>query len=374
MKNKIKILHLITSLRQGGAQRILCELIYSTSNTFEHTIWVLMHEENAEIFIEAKSMGIKIYSINNQNPFLFLKSIFKLFNFIETNKPNLIQTWLYHSDLFSVILKNKKIPILWNIRHSNSKIINSPIHRIITIRACILLSHFIPKKIISCSNSGIKYHKRLGYAKKFIYIPNGTARNNDFLKIKKFRNEIINIGFFHRFNAQKDIKNFLKACFILKNQYSRNINIIMGGTNMNEHNEKLMSLIKKYNLKKEINLKGFIKNIGYNICQCDLTVMSSMEGEGCPNIIIESISYQVPVVATNCGDSEEIVGECGYIVPIKSPNSLASKINLLIDNINNKKEYEKLKSNCQKRWEENFQKINMINKYKDTWIRYSKNI
>ena len=55
---KIKILHIITSLRQGGAQRILCELISSTSNDFEHTIWVLMNEKNAEIFTKRSKISI----------------------------------------------------------------------------------------------------------------------------------------------------------------------------------------------------------------------------------------------------------------------------------------------------------------------------
>ena len=35
-KNKKKIVHIITSLRQGGAQRVLCELIASTKNDFDH--------------------------------------------------------------------------------------------------------------------------------------------------------------------------------------------------------------------------------------------------------------------------------------------------------------------------------------------------
>ena len=96
--------------------------------------------------------------------------------------------------------------------------------------------------------------------------------------------------------------------------------------------------------------------------------MSSKEGEGCPNIIIESMSYRVPVVSTNCGDSKLIIGIWVYC-SIKS-NLLAKKIDLLLSDIDDKEKYENLKMLCEKRWK-NITKKDMIKKYKYFWNKYA---
>ena len=60
-KNKKKILHIITSLRQGGAQRILCELIASTKNDFDHQVCVLLNERNSDMTKIISSNDVEIH-------------------------------------------------------------------------------------------------------------------------------------------------------------------------------------------------------------------------------------------------------------------------------------------------------------------------
>ena len=57
-KNKKKIVHIITSLRQGGAQRILCELIASTKNDFDHKVCVLLNERDSDMTKLIRSKGV----------------------------------------------------------------------------------------------------------------------------------------------------------------------------------------------------------------------------------------------------------------------------------------------------------------------------
>lgn len=373
-KNKKKIIHIITSLRQGGAQRILCELIASTKNDFDHKVCVLLNERNSDMTKIIKSNGTEIFYIAINNPISIFKSLNYFNKLLTVYKPNLIQTWLYHSDLFSCFFMFRKIPIIWNIRHTNSSFKTSPLHRLLTIRICSLLSYFVPKIIISCSKSGIKYHEKIGYSKIFKYIPNGNTRRLDLLNSAKKRKNInkYTIGFFHRFNYQKDIETFFKACKILKSQYSRKIIILIAGENMNKENKNLANMIKEHQLENEVKLYGFTNEIEKYILKSDLTVLSSKEGEGCPNIIIESMSYRIPVVSTDCGDSKLIIGNSGYIVPIRKPDRLAKKIDLLLKDIDDKKKYENLKNLCEERWEKYYQKKGMLQKYEYFWNKYSK--
>tara|TARA_B100000161_G_scaffold69597_1_gene47679 strand:- start:4761 stop:5900 length:1140 start_codon:yes stop_codon:yes gene_type:complete len=372
-KNKKKIVHIITSLRQGGAQRVLCELIASTKNDFDHKVYVLLNERNSDMTKIIRSNGVDIHYFDTNNPISILKSLIFFNNFLSDYNPHLIQTWLYHSDLFSCFFNFKKIPIIWNIRHTNSSFKAAPIHRLLTIKICSILSYFVPKIIISCSKSGIEYHEKIGYSKRFKYIPNGNTRRLDLLNTFEKRKDIdkYTIGFFHRFNQQKDIETFFKACKILKENYSRKIILLIAGANMDTQNLELANIIKKYHLENETKLYGFTNEIELYILKSDLTVLSSKEGEGCPNIIIESMSYRVPVVSTNCGDSKLIIGNSGYIVPIKNPDLLAKKINLLFSDIEDKEKYENLKRLCEERWNKYYQKKDMIQKYEYFWNKYA---
>ena len=215
--------------------------------------------------------GIRIYQFSNKNFIEFFLSFKSLIFFAIKEKPNLIQTWLYHSDLVSCILSPLGIPILWNIRHSNSTIKKTPKHRLITIKFCILLSYFIPKKILSCSKVGIKYHKNIGYSDRFLYVPNGSTRDEKLIERDQNRaqNNIYTIGFFHRFNYQKGIETFLESLYHLKNKYKRDFKVILGGKDMDINNKYLINIISKLDLKENIHLYGYINNIDKYIVKCD---------------------------------------------------------------------------------------------------------
>jgi glycosyltransferase involved in cell wall biosynthesis len=63
----------------------------------------------------------------------------------------------------------------------------------------------------------------------------------------------------------------------------------------------------------------------------DIACSSSAWGEGFSNAIGEAMACGVPCVATDIGDSKEIIGEGGIIVPGGDPGSLARAILQLID-------------------------------------------
>ena len=56
--------------------------------------------------------------------------------------------------------------------------------------------------------------------------------------------------------------------------------------------------------------------------------------EGRPNVVLEALACEVPVVATDVGGVPELMvdGETGYLVPAKNPGELSRKINKLLEN------------------------------------------
>ena len=102
----------------------------------------------------------------------------------------------------------------------------------------------------------------------------------------------------------------------------------------------------KKNLEKrahELKIANYIKftgpvnheDIPLWISASDILVLPSLS-EGRPNVILEALACEVPVVATDVGGIPELMvdGETGYLVPAKSPDELSRKINKLLDNKN----------------------------------------
>ncbi len=86
---------------------------------------------------------------------------------------------------------------------------------------------------------------------------------------------------------------------------------------------------------KNINLIEFIPNAVKYIKAFDIFVLPSIK-EGLPYTILEAISAEVPVIATNVGGIPEILSS--NLIQSKNSRILAEKITELIDEINNNPE------------------------------------
>jgi glycosyltransferase involved in cell wall biosynthesis len=85
---------------------------------------------------------------------------------------------------------------------------------------------------------------------------------------------------------------------------------------------------------------GFRTDIPALLAAMDLTVCSSIRGEGLMGTVRESLAMQVPVVTTDVGGNKELVreGETGYVVPINDPQAMAERIVNLIRNPEKRRE------------------------------------
>src|SRR5699024_4460470 len=206
-----KIVHIITGLGSGGAENMLYKLVkYSDKNKFQHEVISLMDKGIYGEKIE--KLDIKVHSLN-----LTQKNIFKSFKKSReiSKDSDEINTWLYHADLFGIILAKILLrkKLIWNIRHSN---LEKSANKSTTLKI-IKLNSFLSKYvdiITYNSNKALETHTSFGYKNTHsIVIPNGFELNKFKFSLddrRRKRNElnldlnekvIITVG---RWDIQKD--------------------------------------------------------------------------------------------------------------------------------------------------------------------------
>ena len=372
----MQVLHIISGLGDGGAEAILYRLCQYEKD-HNHVVISLMDEEKYGPML--KHIGVDVYTLNNSKKKIKIISLLKLYKLIFKLKPDVVQTWMYHADFIggfvarSIGIKN----IFWSVHHTTLVGGESKLLTVLIARINSFLSYFVPKKIIYCAEMSRKTQELMGFKKnKGVVIPNGYDVEdfvNDDFKRSKFRNELNTtkdtfvIGHVGRYDPQKDHGNLIEALLDLK-QRQINFKAIMIGTNLDKNNQKLVKLIKDKQLENFISLLGRRNDIPAAMNGIDLFVLSSAFGEAFPNVLNEAMACGTPCVATNVGDSARIIGDTGWIVPIKDPQALSSAINEASKEMRlNKSSWTKRKTMCRKRIVENFEIKEMVKKYKDIW-------
>ncbi len=322
-----------------------------------------------------KKNNIKVYLFKFKKNIFDLIIFYNLVRLISKIKPDLVQTWMYHADIIGSIATkiSSKAPIYWNLRHGDN--ISSKFYNPV-ILICIFLSNFFPKKIVSCSLTSSKYHADLGYpSDKFHFIPNGFDlsyfSHNQLLR-ERFRrrygltHDDYLVGMPARFHAQKDHETFIKASAEVIKKIP-NCFFILCGSDISNKNKSLINLLRKYNLERYFFLLGKRNDMNAIYSSIDVCCLTSSYGEAFPNILAEAMATKVPCISTKVGDAKFILGEKGYIIPVKSYKKLAFYIVRLLSMNSNQKLY--FGNQCRDRILKNFSIDQFIREYEDLYLK-----
>jgi glycosyltransferase involved in cell wall biosynthesis len=329
-----KLVHLITGLNTGGAEMMLYKLL-SQIDREKFDIKVISLTDVGPVGEKIKKLEIPVIGLGMKrgvpNPFF----LFKLARILKREKPDILQTWMYHADLMGLLAgKLVGVPnIVWGIHHSN---LSPELNKKLTIKVaeiCAMLSKYTDK-IICCSESSLKVHSKIGYSlEKMTIIPNGfdikkfspihTANKQLKCQLSIPENSYL-IGLVARWDPLKDHYNFIQAARIVANHIP-NVHFVLCGDNITPENETLISWIKNVNLEKSFHLLGRREDIHKIMPAFDLLILSS-KGEAFPNVLGEAMACEVPCVTTDVGDSAYIVGDTGLVVPPENPQLLGEAI------------------------------------------------
>lgn len=322
----MNILFFIESLRAGGKERRLVELLKGLSKYEDISMELVLIKRDIH-YMDIVNFNIKIHYIERKylkkDPSLF----FKFYRITRNFKPDFIHVWGNMVAVYAIPAKViLKIPMVNNqITNAPSRVNNG------------ILSHQITfpfsDNLVANSKAGLKSFNASEGKSSVIY--NGF----DFSRLVDLRNpshvrEKFNISTRHvagmvaSFSVSKDYWTYIKAAQHVLNKNSDITFLCVGAGDDSTYRKSV-----KPEFINKIRFLGRQQNIESIMNICDIGVLATYT-EGIANSIMEFMALGKPVIATDCGGNRELIkdGETGVLVKPKSHEELASKIEYLLDN------------------------------------------
>jgi len=339
MTGKIGVLHVITGLSTGGAERALYNLLQGgLAGYFNSHVISLSDEGTIGPLIKPLGVPVTVLGMRGGRP--SISGLAKLYRVIRRFQPDLIQGWMYHGNLAATLARTLAPgrPVLaWNIRHTLYDLTNEkPMTRQV-IRANRLFAS-TPDALLYNSHLSRKQHEDFGFTSLNGWvIPNGF----DVQKFcfsgdvrKRVRSELgipvaaEVIGHVARLHPMKDHPVFLRAASDLALRYPE-AHFLLSGRNVSLENNILEQLVPEQ-IRNRFHLLGERSDISEIMNAMDIFCLSSAWGEGFPNVLGEAMATGLPCVATDVGDSPILIGDTGVVVPPSDREALASGIESLL--------------------------------------------
>ena len=366
----MRLLIITTGLDVGGAERAIYNLVLGGLDKMGEIHVVSLRDTSyyGELF---RSHGVNVTCLNLQNPINLLTGFFKIFLLMKNYKPNLIQGWMYHGNIFSLLascLTLSKVKVVWGVRQTIYDINKEKLLTRLIIRLCSKLSPFVDRIIYNSQKSKTQ-HEALGFdLKGGFYVPNGfdmsvwrpkkSTRRGIRLKLN-ISNDAFVIGYIGRYHPMKNIPMIFDAMKEIIKKKSDVVFLIVG-ENTGKENPDLLNYYEHLPLDQIVSLG--IRHDVPDIMKCtDLLCLTSSWGEGFPNVIGEAMSSGVPCISTDIGDSALVINNTGWIVPAKDVKSFSVAIKSAITE--SKEVYQSRSLSCIKRIFNNYQIQMIINKY-----------
>ena len=116
----IPVLHVITSLNVGGAERAITSLLTQQEGGKYYNI-VLCLRGQGRFVRELEESGIEVYCWGLSFRSMAIVAIFKSIRRVCQIEPKIIHGWMYHGNLVGFLIRLcfvRKSALIWNVRHS----------------------------------------------------------------------------------------------------------------------------------------------------------------------------------------------------------------------------------------------------------------
>ncbi|WP_242218914.1 glycosyltransferase family 4 protein [Shinella zoogloeoides] len=371
----MKIVHIITGLKDGGAEATLYRLATYEHPGDHHLVVSLTDSGKYGSMLEAK--GIPVKSLNMPKGRLTFGGLRQLWIILRQERPQIVQTWMFHANLIGGVVAKLigGTEVYWGIHHTTLIPGTTGNSTRLVDWACARLSRYIPTKIIACGKKARDAHICRGYtAVKFTVIPNGYDVSffcPDLLAREHVRRELsiahdaYVVGTVGRWDPQKDHANLIAAIRVVREQHPH-LHLVLAGSDCDKNNSELQELLYAAALLDNVHLLGRRTDVPAVMNALDLHVLPSYN-EAFPNVVAEAMACGVPGIVTDVGDAKDIVGATGWVVPPREAQALANAITEALCEIRDTPNWILRKQQVRQRIEDNFSLQTMAENYYKSW-------
>jgi len=339
MQKKVSILYVITKLELGGAQKQLISLLTLLDKT-RYNIF-LFTAENGLLIDDACSINgltlIRSKFLERQiNPLKDILALIEIYLFIRKNNIDIVHT---HSSKAGILgrlaAKFAGVRLKLHTVHGWSFNDYQPIFaRAFFIQLEKFIANFTDAIIVvSNYDRQVGLKSRIGIAHRYTLIRYGI-NYDEFRKEYNAKEKLgigadnVLVGMISCFKPQKSPQDFIKLAYLIK-KISPSAKFILIGDGFLR--KKLESLIDRLNLRHDIVLTGWRKDIPCLLSTIDIFVLTSL-WEGLPVTVLEAMASGKPVAVTDTGGVREVVVEdkTGYIAPRGNIKEMVRKIEPLL--------------------------------------------
>jgi len=331
--NKIRVFIFLDSYHIGGLHRQMLNLVkYINKDIFVPI--VCTQTANGELREEFETVGCKLYDLRWKRKF-DLSIVHKLVKALVIEGPDIIllpqaQAFFYYR--LARLFWRGKIVQIGSFRALNfinghrqsyfipldnlfSKWLLSSSYRVV-VNSKALKNHYTQFVKSRSENTIVIINNGSDFSYPVFKLPASIRRDlslavSDFIVVMAAR-----------LDPWKDFSTLFKAAKIVISKEPMVRFLIIGEGPLRQ---KLERMIVEMDLHRNMLLVGEKKDIYNYLNVADISVLST-NGEGFSNTILESMSMGKPVVATDVGGNSEVIGDCGFIVPPKSPVLFADAI------------------------------------------------
>ena len=328
-----KILHVITGLGQGGAERQLSNLVGYGSGEVQTAVFSI---RPLGVMAGPLQTNGAMLSSGEARTAVSLGWLDKLRKTIQSWNPGLVVGWMYHGNIGALFSKALGYDgsVVWNIRHSVQDLSQEKWGTRSVIRVGAIVSGGASRIIYNSKTAAVQ-HERLGYKDQGrVVLPNGfdvhrfrpnpCARRNLRESLGILDTDLV-LGVVGRFHPMKNHLGWMKAFAELASM-NRFLHCVMMGVGVDDPRGPVVQEIRKAGLGSRVHVIPPTDSPEIIYPALDLLVLPSAYGEGFSNVVGEAMACGVPAAVTDVGDSPVLVGETGFVIEGTQSEDLAAGV------------------------------------------------
>jgi glycosyltransferase involved in cell wall biosynthesis len=368
----LNILFIIYDLERGGPELRLLDFAKYFSNKIN--IFICVTSENLALLDAFYAHNVSVRVVPITKGYLSILKIIDILSFYKSENIHIVNLYDLKGFIIAFFMKFLTCFNLKCVYHNVNALVGfskpniyffSLLFRICN-SSCICNSNFsrceisriVSKNKIVVINNGIDF----SYFKKSL-----STRNFIRSSLDIGPNDIV-LGTLGNFRKQKNYPFLLNAFSKLATKYSNLKLLCIGG---GEYLKWSKLFVKTRNLEKNVIFTDYSKYVKEYLNAIDIFVFPSL-WEGFPNALLQAMSMEIPVLASNVGGCREIVRnlENGMLFRSEDMKEFLEKVEILI---NNRKLAKKLGQMGRKSIVHNFSMNRMINNYQDFYRKLARN-